>query len=200
MKLMAVTILGCFAAVAVANAAEKPPNSPKRQRTWLITRLLAYMLQVCLYAPGRFFERDEGPRAKAIANQDAAPWYKISNKDLDALCNYYYCTRARAETDIRESQRVLANGQPQAPTDEEVKAAKDDREKIAQIGGQLAGRDAAVKRLGNLIYASLPGFCYRQSNWLPNAYFRQIQVQDQDVPAARIRRAGRRNGQQQAFG
>ena len=180
MKCMTVTVLCCLAIGRYAGAMDKPPEAPENQRSWLRGGLLNDMTETEKRMPGTFATR-EYARAKALANPSASPSLKISDEDVDLLADYYYRTRARAEEDLQQFQRQLPragqfpgqlpNPQQAGPTDEELKAAKADREGISALGGKLADKGDAVKSLSELIYASLPGFCLHQQQTLPASYF-----------------------------
>jgi hypothetical protein len=188
---MILTVLCCLVVGPFAVAIDKPPEMPRNQRSWLQRSLGSDMAETNKGMPGTFGARDFA-HDNAIKNRSAGPMYKISDSDVRALGDYYYRTRTRAEEDLRQFERQLfvlyasanvgqfqgqfPNSQQAGPTDKELEAAKVDREAISALGGSLADKGNAVKSLGELIYASLPGFCLREKQMLPASYFDLDQV------------------------
>ena len=170
-----------MAAGRYAAAIEQPPASPENERSWLCSNLVKDMTETNNEMPCTFGDRDY-PHVKAINNPRPRKDLKISDCDVGLLPGYYYRTRTRAEEDVRQFRQLSAVGLgqfqgqpvvlPQAgPTDAQLKEAKADRDEISALGGKLADKPTAVKSLGELIYASLPGFCLREQQMIPPSYF-----------------------------
>jgi hypothetical protein len=188
---MILAVLCCLVAGPYAVAIDKPPETPKNQRLWLYRGLGSDMAETNKWMPGAFGAQDFA-HDNAIKNRSAGPMYRISDTDVRMLADYYYHTRAHADEDLRQFERQLfilyasanvgqfqgqfPNPQQAGPTDKELEAAKAEREAISTLGGSLADKGDAVKSLGELIYASLPGFCFREKKMLPASYFDQDQV------------------------
>jgi hypothetical protein len=188
---MILAVLCCLVVGPYAVAIDKPPEMLRNQRFWLQRGLGIDMAETNKRMPGTFGMRDFA-RDNAIKNRSAGPMYKTSDSDVRVLANYYYHTRERAEEDLRQFERQLSilyasanmgqfqgqfpNPQQAGPTDKELEAAKADREAISTLGGSLADKGDAVKCFGELIYASLPGFCLREKQMLPASYFDLDQV------------------------
>jgi hypothetical protein len=188
---MILTVLCCLVVGPYAVAIDKPPETPRNQRSWLQRGLGSDMAETNKGMPGTFGARDFA-HDNAIKNRSAGPMYKTNDSDVRVLADYYYRTRVRAEDDLRQFERQLfalyasanvaqfqgqfPNPQQASPTDKELEAAKADCETISALGGSLADKGGAVKSLGELIYASLPGFCLREKQMLPASYFDQDQA------------------------
>ena len=179
MKCIFLAVLCWVVAGHYALAIECPPGAPNN-RSWLRRHLADDMTQTNKLV-GPTFSGTDFPRVCAISNAHAVRDFKIDDEDVHLLADYYYRLRNRAEEDMRQSQRQPTEqrqleGQPQVllqvgETDAERKAAQADRDAISSLGGALAGKREAVDRLGELIYASLPGFCLHQKQMLPPSYF-----------------------------
>jgi hypothetical protein len=120
------------------------------------------------------------PATYALTNLRVNPNLKVEDDDVHLLADYYYRTRALAEEDMRQFQQQSPDpgqvqGQPQVdlqlgPTATKLRAEKE-RDEISSLGERLAGKSKAVASLGELIYASLPGYCLRENKMPPPSYF-----------------------------
>ncbi len=161
---LALTVLCCLAIAHAAVAVNEPPSSPSEKRSWLCEELLADMGTA---DESPFTKQDRG-RVLALSNPHAKPSWSVGNRDVTLLADYYYHTRARAEEDFQDEQRASRYqpqdpNQPPATTDKQREIARADYEEIAKLGGKLSGKGPAVKKLAQLIHASLPGFRGREN-------------------------------------
>ena len=110
MKCMTLTVLCCLAMGRFAGAMDKPPDSPKFQRSWLRDRLVNDMTEINNQMPGTFAYQ-AFQRAEAIPGVRASRGFRISDdNDVALLADYYYRTRARAEEDLQQFRQQHAVG------------------------------------------------------------------------------------------
>ena len=117
MKRMTLAVLCCLAIGRYAGAMDKPPDTPRGQRSWLHDGLVADMNEINRSLPGTF-SAQEHSRAEAITNPHAGRRFKISDDDTELLAEYYHLTRARAEADLQlpwwqQAAEAQARGQAQ---------------------------------------------------------------------------------------
>jgi hypothetical protein len=200
MKRMTLAVLCCLAIGRYAGAMDKPPDTPRGQRSWLHDGLVADMNEIDKSLPGTFSPQERS-RAEAITNPHAGRRFKISDDDTELLAEYYHLTRARAEADLQlpwweQAAEAQSRGQaqgagqvsdqppnppPASPSnatepfagrqDAALKAAQADRAAIVALGEKLSQRGDAAKGLTGLIYTSLPGFFLRRGQRPPISYF-----------------------------
>jgi hypothetical protein len=170
---------------------DRPPDSPKIQRSWLRDGLRSDMTEINNRMPNAFLD-EAFQRADAIAISGAQhiansykrviwPFNISDDNDVRMLADFYFHTRAQAAKDLQRFQRQLAGGgqfpgqlpnAPQAGAREaELKAAQAEGDAILDLAEKLAQRTGAVRTLTALIYASLPAACLRQGQQTPVSYF-----------------------------
>ena len=164
MRCMTLTVLCCLALGRYAAAVDKPPEQPTSQRSWLVENLCCDMTST----PDPFTKQDVG-RIRAVSNPRPRASWGVGDHEVALLADYYYRTRARAEEDLQlqqlssQNQEQRPDAQQAAVISEGLKRARADRQAIATLGGQLAGKGRAVQNLRRFIDASLPGFRSREN-------------------------------------
>jgi hypothetical protein len=128
MRYMTLTVLCCLAFGRYAAAMDKPPDSPKIQRSWLSSGLVNDMTEINNRMPGTFahvaYQRAEAVHSLRLPV--AIRRFNVSDdSDVELLADYYYRTRARAEADLQQFLRQLAGGGQfpgQLPAQEQLSA------------------------------------------------------------------------------
>ncbi len=197
--LMTCLILAFFSSLTVAVEPPSPPphGRTRQQHDWLREHLAADMGTINTFPNDAF---DEMRRMVTRATRD----------ETDLLADYYELSRKVAEREVRQivqaqiaqaqviqAQAAQAQGvQPQAvqppAVPQEDAQAKADREGLRELSRTLAAARNPASKVGEYIYASLPGWCAQQEAQLvPSSFYGDGQyVGPLDSEASAGRHAG----------
>ena len=153
--------LAVFLMAGNAFAIDQPPQEPQQQRAWLVGHLVTDM-----EALGTF-DGNALARVPAIVNA-------LTDDQVALLAQYYYLTRSKTEQDA-----YLYALQQQGYTEEQVNAAKAQiadlltvmNDQTVTCYDQFASMPEPVQYLGQVCYASVPGWCCNARCYVPDWYY-----------------------------
>jgi hypothetical protein len=116
----------------------------------------------------RAFSEQDRQHVRSLNIADAAAKFRVSEKNVDRLNEYYRLVRKRVKEDALMIQKLAEHGDA---SDAQIEAWENDRVALSKMAAELGTEDEAVKRLANLIYASVPGYSLREYGMLPEMYY-----------------------------
>ena len=146
--------------IGTALAVDPPPATAAQQRAWLVGHLVTDMQNV-----GSFSSADVA-RMTALVNG-------LTDDQAALLSQFYFLTRAKAEQDVAlydagQTQTGDALAQARAQV---AGLLAQLQSQIQQTYAELAAANSGCQTLGQLTYASVPGWCADNQYAIPDTYY-----------------------------